>query len=342
MIRSRAPLRIGLAGGGTDVSPYSDDFGGAILNACIDKYAYAFLEPWDKDTIEVHSLELEQSHKFSLSEDMDNTKEPLLFVGVYQYLKRTYPQQIKQGFKLTTSVDVPLGSGLGTSSTLAVAILGAFVEWFKLPLGDYEIARLAYDIERHDLKMAGGKQDQYAATFGGVNFMEFHKDRVIVNPLRIPNITLYELELNLVLYYSSISRFSSKIIQDQVNNMEKKDSINSLNHLKEQSYQMKEAILTKNLSQLGQILEDGWQSKKKTAKSVSNEVLDKIYHTAMSSGATGGKVSGAGGGGFMIFYCPGTSRYPVIKALEELGGKCYSFHFVSSGLETWSFDEKRS
>jgi D-glycero-alpha-D-manno-heptose-7-phosphate kinase len=219
-----------------------------------------------------------------------------------------------------------------------VAILGAFVEWFNLPLGEYDIAHLAYEIERLDLNMAGGKQDQYAATFGGFNFMEFSaNDHVIVNPLRINQDYVHELENSLVLFYTGNSRLSSEIIKAQQSNvMEKKsNSIEAMHKLKEQSKMMKEALLKGELNKIGEVLNFGWLHKKNMAAGITNSVLDEIYEAAISEGSIGGKISGAGGGGFMFFFCPNNTRYHVIERLKSFGGEIKNFTFVNSGLTSW-------
>ncbi|MEZ5195049.1 MAG: hypothetical protein R2764_01215 [Bacteroidales bacterium] len=208
-----------------------------------------------------------------------------------------------------------------------------------MPLGEYDLAHLAYEIERYDLAMAGGKQDQYAATFGGVNFMEFFKDdKVIVNPLRIKSTYLNELAHNLVLYNTWTSRVSSSIIENQSKNIIQKNesSIEATHKLKEQAIRMKEAILKGELNSIGEVLDFGWQNKKLMAKQISNKLIDDIYNSAMQSGATGGKISGAGGGGFMIFYCPDNTRFKVIEALKKFGGDIQRYEFTTSGLTTWT------
>ena len=217
--RSKAPLRIGLAGGGTDVSPYSDEYGGAILNATISLAAYASIEPLAENTIIVEALDRNEMQSFELAATLPIDGKLDLLKGVYNRINAMFGMPAT-GFRLSTFVDAPAGSGLGTSSTLVVAILGAFSEMLKLPLGDYDIAHLAYQIEREDLQLAGGKQDQYAANFGGVNYMEFYgEDQVIVNPLRIRPEYLHELGNNLVLYFTSTSRESASIIKEQVKNL---------------------------------------------------------------------------------------------------------------------------
>ena len=336
--RSKAPLRIGLAGGGTDVSPYSDLYGGAILNATISLSAYATIEPIQEARIIVEALDRseKQEHELMDALPIDGTLD--LLKGVYNRLRKTYSFP-NTGFRLSTFVDAPAGSGLGTSSTLVVAILGAFAEMLKLPLGDYDIAHLAYEIERQDLQLAGGRQDQYAATFGGVNFMEFYdNDKVIVNPLRIRPEYLHELENNLVLYFTATSRESATIIKEQVKNVNSKNekSIEAMHQLKEQAHMMKESLLKGRLHELGEILDFGFQQKRQMAANISNSAIEQIYDAAKQAGATGGKISGAGGGGFMIFYCPGNTQYAVKETLLRFGGEVKNYNFTQHGLTSWT------
>ena len=336
--RSKAPLRLGLAGGGTDVSPFSDLYGGAILNATISLAAHASIEPLDTREIIIESLDQKQTRRYDWAKSLpiDGTLD--LLKGVYNRIQQDY-NQITGGFRLSTFVHAPAGSGLGTSSTLVVAIIGAFVEMLKLPLGEYDIAHYAYEIERSDLKLAGGKQDQYAATFGGVNFMEFYEaDKVIVNPLRIRSEYLHELQNNIVLYFTSTSRESATIIKEQQKNVNEKNerSIEAMQQLKEQAKRMKEALLRGHLHEIGEILDFGFTQKRLMAHNISNNSIEEIYLGAKKAGAMGGKISGAGGGGFMIFYCPGNTRYKVIETLESFGGYCNNYQFTTHGLITWT------
>src|SRR5690606_30990610 len=334
IIRSKAPLRIGLAGGGTDVSPYSDVYGGAILNATISLYAHAHLEPLDTPEIIFHAVDRNEEVRLPLQTQLPVNGHLDLAKGIYNRVVRDYGP-VPSGFRLTTHVDAPAGSGLGTSSTLVVAILGAFSEWLQLPLGEYDAAHLSYQIERCDLKMSGGKQDQYAATFGGVNFMEFYSgDKVIVNPLRVKPEYLFELENNLLLFYTSTSRNSATIIDAQSRNVKEKRaaSIEAMHHLKTQAQMMKEALLKGQIDEIGKILDYGFQHKKQMADNISNPLIDALYAAALKAGASGGKISGAGGGGFMTFYCPGTSRFSVMEALAPFGGSFHPYRFVEKGL----------
>jgi D-glycero-alpha-D-manno-heptose-7-phosphate kinase len=336
--RSKAPLRIGLAGGGTDVSPYCDLYGGAILNATISLYAYASIELLNEPVIIIESIDRNQKAVYDKTNVLTIDGEFDLAKGAYNRISKEVGG-LPSGFRLVTNVDAPAGSGLGSSSTLMVAIIGAFAEWMRLPLGEYDVAHKAYEIERIDLAMAGGKQDQYAAAFGGFNYMEFYENnRVIVNPLRIKQKFLYELENNIVLYYTAKSRLSSTIIEAQSKNVTDKNaaSIEAMHQLKEQSRMMKEALLKGEIDKIGAILDYGFKYKKQMAQGISNSNLDSIYDAAIASGATGGKISGAGGGGFMMFYCPGNTRYGVQNALQAFGGTCQSFRFTEQGLFTWS------
>jgi D-glycero-alpha-D-manno-heptose-7-phosphate kinase len=338
IIRSKAPLRLGLAGGGTDVSPYSDQYGGAILNATINKYAHVSIEPLDNNQVEFHSKDRAESCVLSLNQELPDDDRLLLHIGVYKHIIQNF-KQVPSGFRLTSWVDAPAGSGLGSSSTLVVALIGAFAEWLQLPLGEYEIAHLAYVIEREELQLAGGKQDQYAATFGGFNFMEFYDhDKVIVNPLRLKQRVLMEIQHNMILFYTGKSRESAAIIKKQTANIEDRleEALEATHKLKEQALRMKEAVLTGKIDHIGDVLHHSWMHKKKMAQGISTSEIDQLYQKALDAGCSGGKISGAGGGGFMFFYCPGNSRYEVIEALQPFQGEFHPFEFTLNGLYTYS------
>ncbi|MDR3338577.1 MAG: dehydrogenase [Candidatus Symbiothrix sp.] len=343
LYRSKAPFRLGIAGGGTDVSPYSDLYGGAILNVAVNLFAYATIRPLTDGKIRFIHTNEQITEEFESAAQLPLEGELLLQRGIYNSMVSRFNNGKPLSFELTTSMDVSSGSGLGTSSTLVVSILGAFAEWLKLPLGKYDIAHYAYEIERLDLQMAGGKQDQYSATFGGVNFMEFlEDDKVIVNPLRISNHILQEWAFDTVLFYTNLQRKSSHIIEEQAENVKNKktESLEAMHRVKQEAFRMKNSLLREELVSLGEALNTSWVNKKKMARHISNEQIDTIYETAIRNGAMGGKISGAGGGGFMFFYCPGNTRYQVSEALNELGyGKTLPFEFCKKGLTTWTVKE---
>lgn len=338
IIRSKAPFRIGLAGGGTDVSPYSDIYGGCILNATISLYARANIEPRNDNKIVFRIPQTNEEYIYDSVEHLEIEENKAdLMKGIYNRVVKDFVKK-PLSFTLTCSMEVPFGSGLGTSSTLAIAILGAYSEWLSLPLGEYDLAYLAYLIERVDLRQAGGKQDQYAAAFGGFNFMEFYADdKVIVNPLRIKNEIMNELANNLLLYYTNSSRNSGDIIVEQQKNVKAQNtkSIEAMHQIKHQAYKIKEAILKNQLDEIGKILHAGWTYKRSMAQGISTPLFEETYETAIRFGSTGGKISGAGGGGYVFFYCPDNTRFEVTKALEKLGGKVQPYSFTKKGLETW-------
>lgn len=329
---------MGLAGGGTDVSPFSDLYGGSILNATINLYAHASISKRTDSKIRIVLHDQDVDLLFDVQPQLPTNHKAALQAAVYNRMVAEFGLQ-PQGFELHTFIDAPQGSGLGTSSTLTVSVIGAFGQWLSLPLGEYDIAYLAYQIEREDLQMAGGKQDQYAATFGGINFMEFfEKNRVIINPLRVNNVTINELSHNIVLFYTQTSHNSSDIIKAQQANVtdKKAQSLEAMHKIKEQSVQMKEALLKGKLDHIGAIFNENWEYKKQMAEGISTELFEQIYDKAIQAGSSGGKISGAGGGGFIFFYCPNYSRYAVINALQAFNCVAKPYEFSKNGLRTWT------
>jgi len=337
-IRARAPLRVGLAGGGTDVSPFSDEHGGYVLNAAIDLYAQAIIEPRNDGRIVLNAADCCE-HLDGLAADGVAREGALpLHRGIYRRIVNQFNGGRPLSFTLTTYADVPPGSGLGTSSTMMVCMLQAFSEWLQLGLGEYELAHLAYEIERIDLGLAGGKQDQYATAFGGFNFIEFGpQDRVLVNPLRVKDWVINELEASTVLYYTGQSRESAKIIQRQIDNTRAgaASAVQAMHALKQDALAMKEAILRGDLARFAAILGRSWESKKRMADGISNPGIDKLYLSAMRAGALAGKLSGAGGGGFMIFFVPPERRMSLLRELAKFPGRVVNFHFTDSGAQSW-------
>lgn len=337
IIRSKAPLRLGLAGGGSDVSPYSDLFGGLVLNATISLYAHCTIEEADDGKIRIYAADLEQELEYDSCEALPISGQLDLHKGVYNKVVERFGLG-RLSFRMTTYSDAPPGSGLGSSSTMAVAILKAFAEWLNLPMGDYEIARMAYEVERLDLKFSGGKQDQYAAAFGGFNFMEFlPDDHVIVNPLRVKRWIVDELEANILLYYTGASRLSAEIIDEQRRNASggNKRAVEAIHRIKRSAVEMKEAVLRGDVNKFAEILGRAWEEKKKTAGSVTNALIEQAFQVAKGAGAVTGKVSGAGGGGFIIFVVEPSARLRVVRALNRLEGRVVDFRFSEGGTHGW-------
>jgi D-glycero-alpha-D-manno-heptose-7-phosphate kinase len=342
VVRARAPLRLGLAGGGTDVFPYCDLHGGYVLNATIDRYAYAVIKTLDEPVVRLVATDQQV-------ETVKVGRQPLVFNGkldlhkaVYNHMVHHFNSDKPIPMELSTFCDAPPGSGLGSSSTLVVVMVRAFVELLNLPLDDYTIANIAYRLERVDCGLLGGRQDQYSATFGGFNFMEFYADeRAVINSLRIKNWIICELEASLVLFFTGVSRESANIIADQSSNVKSgsADALEAMHGMKREAMVMKECLLRGDFAGLVESMQLGWENKKRSAKTVSNSHIDLIYATAIKAGALAGKVSGAGGGGFMLFFVPTEKRMDVIRALNTFDGQVSNCHFTKHGTQSWRVKE---
>ena len=312
------------------------------MNATIDMYAYANIALDGEQRVRFVAKDKQQSAEYSLAGrlELDGTLD--IHKGVYNRIVQQFNQGVPIALTLTTFSDAPAGSGLGSSSTLVVAMVKGFVELLNLPLGEYDIAQLAYQIEREDVGLNGGKQDQYAATFGGFNFMEFNAcNRVVVNPLRIKNWIISELESSIVLFYTGVSRESAAIVDQQSNNVKEHDAtaIQALHEVKAEAVTMKECLLRGNIPELGRSMRKGWESKKRSADKISNDLIESIIDTAYAKGAYSGKVSGAGGGGFIMFFVDPTQRLDVIRALNEFGGgQVFGCHFTKHGTQGWRIE----
>lgn len=337
-VRARAPLRLGLAGGGTDVSPYCDIHGGFVLNATIDRHAYATIRLLREPSIRIYAADLGLKRSFSLGPHLPLNGELDLLKAVYNRIVGDFNGGRAIALELVTHCDAPAGSGLGSSSTLIVAVIRAFVELLNLPLDDYMIARLAFQVERIDCGLLGGRQDQYSATFGGFNFMEFYsEERAIITPLRIKNWIVCELEASILLYFTGQSRDSAKIIEQQSDSVKTGlIELNAMHGIKDEALQLKESLLRGNFSGIVESMRNGWLKKKLSSEAVSNRHIDSIFDAAISAGALAGKVSGAGGGGFMWFFVPSENRMDVIRTLSKFGGHVSNCYFSQNGCQAWS------
>lgn len=338
IIRGKAPLRISFAGGGTDVPPYPAMRGGVVLSTTIDKYAYTTLVVRDDDEIRMESLDYDMVAKYRVDQ--------LLYDGKLDLVKAVIRNigPLPHGVELFTHSDAPPGSGLGSSSTVVVAALGVFDRLLDRRLTRYEMARLAYKIERVDLGINGGLQDQYSAVFGGFNYMEFYGDNVVVNPLRVDEDIMSELEYHLLLCYTGRTRLSARIIEQQqaAYGQESPPVMAALDELKLIATDMKNALLQGRLDDFGALLHAGWENKKKLAQGVTTPEIDELYAIARQYGALGGKILGAGGGGYMLLYVPFNRRHIVAARLEETGGQTVPFGFSPRGQHTWIPSQSRS
>ena len=338
LYRAKAPLRVSFAGGGTDVAPFPEREGGLVLSATINRYAHGTMKPRTDGRIRVESLDLDTALEYGAEDLVQYDGQLDLVKGA---IRRVAQLDEARGIDLSLHTAAPPGSGLGASSALIVSLIGLLRDYHKLSLTDYEIAHLAWEVERLDLGLRGGLQDQYAATFGGFNYIEFHADHVIVNPLRIRQTTVNELESNLLLCFTGATRAGDHIIDDQTERYEASvgDTLGGLRMQKELAVAMKDALLRGRLTNFGQLLGTAWEYKKQMSPRITTPMIDEAYAEAMKHGAIGGKITGAGGGGFMLFYCRPGARHRVAGRLRSMGLQEADFAFENAGLRTWTYVE---
>lgn len=337
-IRAKAPLRISFCGGGTDVSPYPEERGGCVLSVTIDKYAWASLVPRSGPEIEIASLDYGVRRSYA--------SVPLAFDGELDLAKGTLNhfaalRPFPAGVGVFTHSDAPPGSGLGSSSTMVVTLVGGVAQWLGIPLTPYEIAETTFKIERGDVKLSGGRQDQYAASFGGFNFIEFSADQTIVTPLRIPQDLVNELEYHLLLVYTGGTRTSARIVDTQMERYRRGEpaAVAGLDRLKALAIELKNELLRGRLESFGRLLHEAWEAKKTLAEPITNATIDGLYDAAREAGAIGGKILGAGGGGHLLFYCPIEAKHTIAAELTRHGGRVVPFAFEWRGLQTWRVRE---
>ena len=338
MIKSRAPLRLGLAGGGTDIKSYSDKFGGAVLNVTIQKYIYCTIDTNPQSKISFTSIDKKLKFVSELTDDLNTNGDLMLHKAVYKYVMDNFNKKVLLPLDITTYSEIPSGSGLGSSSTLVVAMLVAYMKLLNIHIDEYEVAEIAYFIEREYCKLDGGMQDQYSASFGGFNHIIFEKSGdVIVNKVNLSRDVILELESKTLLFYTGISRDSENIISHQkesiINN--EVSVLNSMHKLKKEVDIMKDALNSSDISTFSESLNMSWKYKKNTADKISNSYIDEILEHGLSNGATAGKVSGAGGGGFILLFTPLQFRYDVIKSLESFDGQFFDCQICLNGAEAW-------
>jgi D-glycero-alpha-D-manno-heptose-7-phosphate kinase len=309
-----------------------------VLNVTIDRFAFASCIPRNDGRVVFEADDIGICEDWS--ENPPGAPQLRLHWGAYRRMMQEFNAGRNVPLTLRTTVDAPAGSGLGSSSALVVALVDALREILSAPLGPYEVARLAYEIERTDLGLSGGRQDQYAAAFGGINFIEFLPgNRVIVNPLRARRNVFCELESSLVVCFSGQSRDSANIIDQQTSVMKDHDrrAMDALHQLKQDALEMKRAFTEGDIDRMAAVLRSSWEAKKATATAISNQRIDELLEVGLANGALAGKVSGAGGGGFIFFFVHPENRYRLMSALKTAEGEPASVKFTEVGCETWTF-----
>ena len=332
IVRSKAPFRISFGGGGTDMAPYCTDHGGCVISTTIDRHVYITLKPRDDRNIHIFSINLDKEFEFKIG-DRDYSTEFELFKGIINVL------EIEDGFDIIVYSELPAGSGMGGSSSLSVALIGALNRYYNLKLSRHAIAQKAYEIERIELEQKGGYQDQFAAVYGGLNFMEFTNDIKVI-PINASEDMVNELQFRLILCYVGGSHFSSDI-QDEVlqgYEIEKKSFIESMQDLKDVAHSMRKIVESNDLNRLtefGVLIHKGWLAKKSLSDRISNKNIENFYLTSRKLGVLGGKLLGAGGGGHLLLFSEPNQKPIIMRELEKMGGKIVNFHFNPKGLEVW-------
>lgn len=332
--RSRAPVRISFGGGGSDLTHYFAKESGAVINATISLYSHAVLRVRNDELVKIFSRDLNDS---LIAKNLQDALTRKCNFGLIQAILKVVQPQF--GFELYLHSDFPMGSGLGGSAVVSATILGCFNQFRRDKWGLHELAELSYQAERLYFGVAGGWQDQYATVFGGINFMEFRMEQNIVHPLRIPLDTLLELEESLVLCDTGHGHESGSIHKDQERHMQKKDILNKVQANVDLTYEIRNHLLRGYLLQFGQLLNDAWKLKRQFSNKISNSLIDQIYDGALCNGAVGGKLLGAGGGGFFLFYVPAFQKHRLIEWLESQCLTIHPFCFEPQGLRSWSVRE---
>ena len=335
--RAKSPVRISFGGGGSDLTHYFMEENGAVINTTISLYSHATLIKRRDDQINIYSRDLDETyHAENLMEALSASNSFKLILSVIKLIHPEY------GFDLYLHSDFPIKSGLGGSAVVASSIIGCFNQFRTDKWDQYEMAELAYQAERLYLDIAGGWQDQYATVFGGFNFMEFRLKQNIIHPLRIDSEIILELEESLVLCDTGTTHESGDVHLDQKSEMSRKAVRQMVKENVELTYEIRNQLLRGRLAEFGKSLDKAWSLKKQFSSHISNSGLDDIYNVAKSNGATGGKLLGAGGGGFFLFFVPATHKHILMKSLEQIGKTVRPFRFEEKGLQGWTVRERQN
>jgi D-glycero-alpha-D-manno-heptose-7-phosphate kinase len=329
--RSKSPVRISFGGGGSDTSLFFLKNKGAVINTTVSLFTHSILKIRSDSKIIFNSNDLNDSIQFSNIEEMIN------YDGKFGLIKSIIQAvNPKYGFELYIDSDYPMNSGLGGSAVVASSILGCFNQLRIDKWDQYEISEIAYQAERLHLGVHGGWQDQYATVFGGLNFMEFNKKQNIINPIRLSNDIMLQLEDSLVLCYTGTTHDSGNIHLDQKKKTKEKDVNNRIIKNVELTYEMRNLLLKGKLDQFGKCLDMAWKLKRSFSSKISNKFLNNVYDEALKNGAYGGKLLGAGGGGYFLFYCPSNNRNRLINWINKSKLTYTPISFDNKGLQSWT------
>ncbi len=328
MIITRAPVRISFGGGGTDIPGFYEKHGGAVVNITINKYFYSFYCPREDEKIQMISsdfqslLAVDDFYSLKFGEGFDIPSAVIKHYRLYH------------GFDLFTASEIPPGSGLGSSGAVTVNMVRLCSKLKNETLTQRQIAEDAYFIQSEILNLPIGKQDEYASAYGGLNFIEFSENNISIDPVKIDPGTKKCLEKNLLLFFTKKTRQASEILQSQEESIRENDTsvIEAMIEVKKNAYLIKEALEENNLKRFGGLLNDAWNSKKKMSPGITNEFLDRIYEIAMQNGALGGKIAGAGGGGYFMFYCEEEKQENLKSAMEAEKLGYLDFNFSEKGV----------
>ena len=330
--RSKSPVRISFGGGGSDVSKYFSEYGGAVINSTISLFSHATLKINKDKIIKIFSLDLNESIEFENLKTLksSNNNSFSLINSVISAINPSY------GFDLYIRSDFPMSSGLGGSAVVSSAIIGCFNQLRNDRWDLYELSEIAFQAERIQLQISGGWQDQYATVFGGFNFMEFNKNQNIIHPIRIPKNSLLELEQSLILCYTGGNHDSGNIHDDQAKQTKTTKTKEKIKKNVQLTYKMRDYLLKGKLNKLGECLNETWKIKRSLSSKISNKRLDEIYSKAQKNGVIGGKLLGAGGGGYFLFYTKPFDRHKVMKWIKKENLIYTPFVFETNGLQSWT------
>ena len=329
MIRSRAPLRVSFSGGGTDIKNYFVKYGGVVISSTIGRYAYTTLKPRKDGSINIREEDFDIDFSFHTN-DVSNNNDVPFFNAIVKHFKP------EEGFDLITHSDTDYGSGLGSSSAMMVSVVGAFNKWLNLQLNEYDVAETAYKIEREDLKISGGMQDQYSASFGGFNFIEFRNNKVVVNSMKLKRSTIYDLQFRLMMVNLGISRFSGNLIDTQIKHLSDEEVLEHYEKMKDLTVEIKDVLYRGQLDDMGHLLTEEWNHKRMLSPNISNQDIDHFFRFASENGAQGYKLLGAGGSGHALILTDEERKYTLAKSLEKAGYSSSNIEFVPTGLEAWN------